>query len=52
MPMPSSQSTAEEFYADLKSLAAEEWLAGATQRWDSWWPLWQGGVAQYGGGKG
>ena len=28
---------------------ADEWLAGATQVPDSWWPLWEGWVAQYGG---
>jgi polyhydroxyalkanoate synthase len=29
----------------------EEWLAGATQRPDSWWPIWEGWVAKYSGGE-
>jgi polyhydroxyalkanoate synthase len=29
----------------------EEWLAGATQHPDSWWPLWQRWVGKYGGGE-
>jgi poly[(R)-3-hydroxyalkanoate] polymerase subunit PhaC len=29
----------------------EEWLAGATQRPDSWWPLWEKWVAHYAGGE-
>jgi poly[(R)-3-hydroxyalkanoate] polymerase subunit PhaC len=29
----------------------EEWLAGATQRPDSWWPVWEGWVAKYSGGE-
>ena len=28
----------------------EEWLAGAAEHKDSWWPAWQRWVAQYGGG--
>jgi polyhydroxyalkanoate synthase len=28
----------------------DEWLAGATQRTDSWWPLWEKWVAKYAGG--
>jgi polyhydroxyalkanoate synthase len=30
---------------------AEEWLAGATAIPDSWWPVWEGWVAQYSGGE-
>jgi len=30
---------------------AEEWLAGATQHADSWWPVWERWVAQYAGGE-
>ena len=29
----------------------EEWLAAATAREGSWWPLWEGWVAQYAGGE-
>jgi polyhydroxyalkanoate synthase len=29
----------------------EEWLAGATQVADSWWPAWQRWVARYAGGE-
>ena len=29
----------------------EEWLAGATQVQDSWWPEWERWVAQYAGGE-
>jgi polyhydroxyalkanoate synthase subunit PhaC len=36
---------------DANPPTPEEWLAGATQHRDSWWPLWQGWVAQYGGDK-
>src|SRR5579864_9415089 len=30
---------------------AEEWLAGATQHSDSWWPVWEEWVTQYAGGE-
>jgi poly[(R)-3-hydroxyalkanoate] polymerase subunit PhaC len=30
---------------------AEQWLAGATARPGSWWPLWEGWVARHGGGE-
>ena len=30
---------------------AEEWLAGAMQRPDSWWPVWETWVAKYAGGE-
>jgi len=36
---------------DLNPATPEEWLAGAKQVPDSWWPLWQGWVAQYAGGE-
>jgi polyhydroxyalkanoate synthase len=29
----------------------DEWLAGATQHPDSWWPAWESWVAQYAGGE-
>jgi polyhydroxyalkanoate synthase subunit PhaC len=29
---------------------AEEWLAGATQHRDSWWPVWERWIAKYAGG--
>jgi poly[(R)-3-hydroxyalkanoate] polymerase subunit PhaC len=29
----------------------DEWLAGATQHPDSWWPAWESWVAQYTGGE-
>jgi len=29
----------------------EEWLAGATQRPDSWWPVWESWVSKYSGGE-
>ena len=29
----------------------EEWLAGATQHQDSWWPLWERWVENYAGGE-
>ena len=29
----------------------EEWLAGASQVSDSWWPSWERWVAQYAGGE-
>jgi polyhydroxyalkanoate synthase len=30
---------------------ADEWLAGATQHPDSWWPVWERWVARYAGGE-
>jgi polyhydroxyalkanoate synthase subunit PhaC len=30
----------------------EEWLTGATQHPDSWWPLWERWAAKYAGGEG
>ena len=30
--------------------SANDWLAGATQKPDSWWPLWHEWVSQYSGG--
>ncbi len=30
---------------------AEEWLASATQRPDSWWPVWEQWIAKYAGGE-
>jgi len=29
----------------------EAWLAGATQKPDSWWPMWEKWIAQYSGGE-
>ncbi|HEY3908923.1 MAG TPA: class I poly(R)-hydroxyalkanoic acid synthase [Stellaceae bacterium] len=29
----------------------EEWLAGATEHRDSWWPVWQRWVSRHGGGE-
>jgi polyhydroxyalkanoate synthase len=29
----------------------EEWLAGATQHPDSWWPVWERWIAKYAGGE-
>jgi polyhydroxyalkanoate synthase subunit PhaC len=39
------------FENDENPPTAEEWLAGATQVPDSWWPLWQRWVSEYGGGE-
>jgi len=36
---------------DKNPPTAEEWLAGATQHQDSWWPVWEEWVAQYAGGE-
>jgi polyhydroxyalkanoate synthase subunit PhaC len=36
---------------DANPPTPEEWLAGATQHPDSWWPVWQRWVAQYDGGE-
>jgi polyhydroxyalkanoate synthase subunit PhaC len=36
---------------DKNPPTAEEWLAGAAQRPDSWWPLWQRWVSRYAGGE-
>jgi len=36
---------------DKNPPTAEEWLAGATQYPDSWWPVWERWVAQYAGGE-
>jgi polyhydroxyalkanoate synthase subunit PhaC len=30
---------------------AEEWLAGATEHKDTWWPVWQRWVSKYAGGE-
>jgi polyhydroxyalkanoate synthase len=35
---------------DANPPTAEEWLNGATQVADSWWPVWANWIAQYGGG--
>ena len=29
----------------------EAWLAGATQKPDSWWPMWEEWIAQFSGGE-
>ena len=34
---------------DANPPTAEEWLAGATQHPDSWWPVWESWVAKYAG---
>jgi polyhydroxyalkanoate synthase len=39
------------FENDENPPTAEEWLAGAKQVPDSWWPLWQRWVSDYGGGE-
>ncbi len=39
------------FENDKNPPTAEEWLAGATQHADSWWPAWERWVAQYAGGE-
>jgi polyhydroxyalkanoate synthase len=36
---------------DANPPTPEEWLAGATQHPDSWWPLWERWVGQYAGGE-
>ncbi len=36
---------------DKNPPTAEEWLAGATQHPDSWWPVWESWVARYAGGE-
>jgi polyhydroxyalkanoate synthase len=36
---------------DSNPPTAEEWLAGATQHPDSWWPVWEKWVAKYAGGE-
>ncbi len=35
---------------DKNPPTAEEWLAGATQHRDSWWPVWERWIAKYAGG--
>ena len=39
------------FENDKNPPTPEEWLAGATQHPDSWWPAWERWVAQYAGGE-
>src|SRR6266849_6594202 len=39
------------FENDKNPPTAQEWLAGATQHPDSWWPVWERWVAQYAGGE-
>jgi polyhydroxyalkanoate synthase subunit PhaC len=36
---------------DANPPTADEWLKGATQVADSWWPVWETWVAQYSGGE-
>jgi polyhydroxyalkanoate synthase len=36
---------------DANPPTAEEWLAGATQHADSWWPVWERWIAKYAGGE-
>ncbi len=36
---------------DKNPPTAEEWLAGATERPGSWWPIWQRWVSRHGGGE-
>jgi polyhydroxyalkanoate synthase len=36
---------------DANPPTAEEWLAGATQHPDSWWPVWERWIAKYAGGE-
>jgi polyhydroxyalkanoate synthase len=35
---------------DANPPTGEEWLAGATQHADSWWPVWERWIAKYAGG--
>jgi poly[(R)-3-hydroxyalkanoate] polymerase subunit PhaC len=39
------------FENDENPPTPEEWLAGATQHPDSWWPVWEHWIAQYAGGE-
>jgi len=39
------------FENDQNPPTAEEWLTGATELTDSWWPVWAKWVAQYAGGE-
>jgi poly[(R)-3-hydroxyalkanoate] polymerase subunit PhaC len=36
---------------DQNPPTAEEWLQGATEHPDSWWPLWEKWIARYAGGE-
>ncbi|MGH7112894.1 MAG: class I poly(R)-hydroxyalkanoic acid synthase, partial [Stellaceae bacterium] len=36
---------------DSNPPTAEEWLAGATEHPDSWWPAWQRWISRHGGGE-
>jgi len=36
---------------DKNPPTADEWLAGATQHPDSWWPVWEKWIAHYAGGE-
>jgi polyhydroxyalkanoate synthase len=36
---------------DANPPTAEEWLAGAIQHADSWWPVWERWIAKYAGGE-
>jgi polyhydroxyalkanoate synthase len=36
---------------DANPPTGEEWLAGATQHADSWWPVWERWIAKYAGGE-
>src|SRR5207302_1980949 len=40
-----------QFENDMNPPTPEEWLAGATEHPDSWWPVWERWVAQYAGGE-
>jgi polyhydroxyalkanoate synthase len=39
------------FVNDATPPTADEWLAGATEHQDSWWPVWEKWVAKYSGGE-
>jgi len=36
---------------DANPPTADQWLAGATEHPDSWWPLWERWIARYAGGE-
>src|SRR5438132_13335724 len=39
------------FENDKNPPTAEEWLAGATEHPDSWWPVWERWIEEYAGGE-
>jgi polyhydroxyalkanoate synthase len=48
---PGPRSKYGHWTSETNPPSPDDWLGGATQHEGSWWPLWEGWVAPYAGGK-